>query len=284
MKRLFLLFSCAVAGSVLSSPAQADPRQGGGRAVVVQQAGARTSAPVAHLATFQAPVIHAPAASHIPNVGSRPAMANVFAQHPVSMPTGATAASRGQRSPTIAFGGHAFDANSNPTLTQQAANPNAAATNQNARLAALYQQRQSTIAAQNRFAAQRSAYGSNYAARAVDSHSDWDRSREYFWHHHHYRWYNNAWVIVDPGFYPYDYNSSYDDYPDATVYESTLAAPVPVAAEVQGALARDGYYSGPIDGVAGPATQEAISAFQQDNGLPVTGVIDGTLLDVLGLD
>ena len=41
------------------------------------------------------------------------------------------------------------------------------------------------------------------------------------------------------------------------------------------------YNPGPIDGMFGPRTQTAIKAFQADNGLPVTGMIDEALAEQL---
>ena len=35
-----------------------------------------------------------------------------------------------------------------------------------------------------------------------------------------------------------------------------------------------GYYTGAIDGIYGPRTIEAVEQFQEDNGLPVTGLVD----------
>lgn len=50
---------------------------------------------------------------------------------------------------------------------------------------------------------------------------------------------------------------------------------------VQEELDARGYKVGDIDGVAGPITREAVRQFQSDAGLPVTGEIDGLLLDEL---
>ena len=51
--------------------------------------------------------------------------------------------------------------------------------------------------------------------------------------------------------------------------------------DVQAELARRGYYSGDIDGLAGSRTRAAIVAFQQDAGQSVTGLVDQGLLDAL---
>jgi peptidoglycan hydrolase-like protein with peptidoglycan-binding domain len=56
-----------------------------------------------------------------------------------------------------------------------------------------------------------------------------------------------------------------------------------VSIEVQTVLQQQGYYEGPIDGVVGPGTQAAIAAYQQANGLRVTGTITRGLLVDLGV-
>ena len=47
----------------------------------------------------------------------------------------------------------------------------------------------------------------------------------------------------------------------------------------QKALSRLGYYQGPSDGVASPALKLAIAAYQHDQGMPQTGVLDQGLID-----
>jgi hypothetical protein len=100
--------------------------------------------------------------------------------------------------------------------------------------------------------------------------------REYFANGRHYRWYGNGWVIVNS--YPgYDYGYGYD-YGTSYPYGNS------VSVQVQQALAQQGYYQGPINGVLGAGTQAAIAAYQRDNGLQVTGGITTGLLNSLGLD
>jgi hypothetical protein len=53
---------------------------------------------------------------------------------------------------------------------------------------------------------------------------------------------------------------------------------------VQQALARLGFYRGPIDGDAGPGTRDAIIRFEERNGMPVTGVITTRLMQALNVD
>ncbi|BBK33634.1 peptidoglycan hydrolase-like protein with peptidoglycan-binding domain [Stella humosa] len=55
----------------------------------------------------------------------------------------------------------------------------------------------------------------------------------------------------------------------------------PDVAWVQQALQRRGYTPGAPDGVMGERTRRAIEAFQRDNGLPVDGTINPTLLNRL---
>ncbi|WP_138469936.1 lytic murein transglycosylase [Poseidonocella sp. HB161398] len=51
---------------------------------------------------------------------------------------------------------------------------------------------------------------------------------------------------------------------------------------LQARLTRAGYDTGGVDGVLGPKSQEAISAFQRSRGLPVTGEPSQSLLAMLG--
>lgn len=56
----------------------------------------------------------------------------------------------------------------------------------------------------------------------------------------------------------------------------------PVTAQVQRILQELNFYSGTVDGLAGPATTKAIQAYQQKVGLTVSGRIDDDLLEQLG--
>jgi hypothetical protein len=67
------------------------------------------------------------------------------------------------------------------------------------------------------------------------------------------------------------------------VERPVYVAPASVEVSVQRALAKKGYYGGPIDGDIGPGSRAAIRAYQVDRGLPVTGRIDGPLLKSLHL-
>ena len=53
--------------------------------------------------------------------------------------------------------------------------------------------------------------------------------------------------------------------------------------EVQSDLAREGYYRGVIDGVYGPQTRVAITRYQSNHGLQVTGSLTPATLQSLGV-
>jgi hypothetical protein len=133
-------------------------------------------------------------------------------------------------------------------------------------------------------------------------HRNWDRNRDHFWNGHRCRWYNNAWVIFDLGFYPYGYgygygygypyggaypyydNGYYDDNYAANEYSQDYDSSADSSvSQVQSALARDGYYRGAIDGSFGPGTRNALRRYQRDHGLDVTGQIDRPVIEALGL-
>lgn len=57
----------------------------------------------------------------------------------------------------------------------------------------------------------------------------------------------------------------------------------PLTIRVQMALRAYGYYDGPIDGIVGPQSREALSWLQRDHGLTVTGGITQEVLDVVGI-
>lgn len=52
---------------------------------------------------------------------------------------------------------------------------------------------------------------------------------------------------------------------------------------MQLALKFDGYYSGPIDGVMGPTTREAVRAYKKAKSIPGDSVIDVETLNALGI-
>ena len=108
-----------------------------------------------------------------------------------------------------------------------------------------------------------------------------------WWRSHYDRivFVNGGWYYWDAGYwFPAWGYDSYAYYPyEGPIYAYDGLAPDQVIADVQLQLQRDGYYDGPIDGILGPMTQEAIAAFQADNGLAVTSTIDEPTLSTLGI-
>ena len=88
--------------------------------------------------------------------------------------------------------------------------------------------------------------------------------------------------------YPYDYAYpyyNYDAYQSVDTsgeYRTSRSGDVSSSA-VQSALTKRGYYRGPIDGVIGASSRRAIRAFQANQGLPLTGLIDRKLISALQL-
>jgi Putative peptidoglycan binding domain len=156
-----------------------------------------------------------------------------------------------------------------------------------------------------RTAALRSQGFSSSGRVLAASSRNWDRGRDHFWHGHRCHWYNNAWVIFDLGFYPWDYGWGYPygaySYYDGDYYDDGYApsqySPEPYPAQfeydsgngdssvsqVQAALARKGYYRGAIDGSLGPTTRNALRQYQRNHGLDVTGRVDRPVIAALGL-
>ncbi len=109
-----------------------------------------------------------------------------------------------------------------------------------------------------------------------------------WWRNHHTRicfygggyWFWNAgWWFPAWGYSPYYNNYVYD----GPILGYGELSPGDVTAQVQEALAQQGYYYGAIDGVLGPETRDAILRFQADHGLATTAAIDEATLDTLGL-
>jgi Putative peptidoglycan binding domain len=126
--------------------------------------------------------------------------------------------------------------------------------------------------------------GRQYAAFR-NYHREWhDRG---WWRSHYNRivFVNNGWYYWNAGYWfpAWGYApSAYYAY-DGPIYGYNGLAPDRVIVDVQSQLQRDGYYDGPVDGVLGPTSREAIAAFQADHGLAVTSVIDQPTLATLGI-
>jgi hypothetical protein len=110
------------------------------------------------------------------------------------------------------------------------------------------------------------------------------------WYHSHY---GNV-VLIAGGYYFFNngywfpawgYNPSAQYYAyDGPIYVGQHAEPPDkVIADTQALLQQMGYYRGEVDGLLGPLTREALTAYQADQGLVTTAAIDQPTLDSLGL-
>jgi hypothetical protein len=115
-----------------------------------------------------------------------------------------------------------------------------------------------------------------------------ERHDRNWWHQHYSRivfygggyWYWNAgWWYPAWGYNPYYNNYIYN----GPIFGYGYAAPGEVTAQVQRALAARRFYYGPIDGILGPGTRNAIQRYQINRGLAVTATIDEPTLATLGL-
>jgi Putative peptidoglycan binding domain len=95
-----------------------------------------------------------------------------------------------------------------------------------------------------------------------------------------YYYFNNGYWFPAWGFSP---SAQYYAY-DGPIYVGHRAEPPDqVIADVQASLQQMGYYRGEVDGLVGPLTREALTAYQADNGLTQTAAIDEPTLDSLGM-
>jgi len=110
------------------------------------------------------------------------------------------------------------------------------------------------------------------------------------WYHSHF----NRVELIGGGYYylnngywfpawGYDPSAQYYAY-DAPIYVGSRAEPPDrVIANVQATLQEMGYYQGEVDGLLGPLTRQALTAYQADHGLYATAVIDEPTLSALGM-
>jgi hypothetical protein len=110
------------------------------------------------------------------------------------------------------------------------------------------------------------------------------------WYHSHYTnvtligggyyFFNNGYWFPAWGYSP---SAQYYAY-DGPIYVGQRAEPPDkVIADVQAVLQQMGYYQGEVDGLLGPMTREALTAYQADQGLTQTAAIDEPTLDALGM-
>ncbi len=110
------------------------------------------------------------------------------------------------------------------------------------------------------------------------------------WYHSHYNrveligggyyFFNNGYWFPAWGYSP---SAQYYAY-DGPIYAGQHAEPPDkVIADVQAVLQEMGYYKGEVDGLLGPLTREALTAYQGEQGLTQTAAIDEPTLDSLGM-
>jgi N-acetylmuramoyl-L-alanine amidase len=146
-------------------------------------------------------------------------------------------------------------------------------------------------------------------------HRDWDRRHAHFFNNRFFVFDNGFWCGLDAGFFPWDYLPyyagdyyPYDYYTDVQPdYNTAPASAYPYGyytgvqpdyntapdngADVadttvqatQERLAQLGYYNGPVDGIFGPTTRDAVAKYQIDNQLDVTGSLSPDTLQSLGV-
>jgi hypothetical protein len=139
-----------------------------------------------------------------------------------------------------------------------------------------------------------------YARNPGSWHSDWDRRGAHFLNGRWWAWGGDDWIGLEDGFYPWDYFPyyAYDYYPydyypgyyaDVEPYYNndgvSNAAPAPDAnvKAVQQDLAKQGYYKGPVDGIYGRTTRDAVARYQSARKLSVTGTLTRQTLQSLGV-
>lgn len=121
---------------------------------------------------------------------------------------------------------------------------------------------------------------------------NWDRKHAHYAHNRFFVYDGGFWYGLDDGLFPWDYLPYYaDDYYPYDYYTDDSTVPVnsvdlvadPTVEAVQSLLAQLGYYDGPLDGIFGPATRDAVAQYQIAKQLNVTGSLSPDTLQSLGL-
>ena len=131
-------------------------------------------------------------------------------------------------------------------------------------------------------------------------HNDWDRRHAHFEHNRFFVFVDGFWCGLDPGFFPWDYYPyyAYDYYPydyypgyyadvEPNYYNGNVYSNEPMrdptVSAVQTELTQLGYYGGPVDGIFGPTTRDAVAKYQIDKKLEVSGSLSAQTLESFGL-
>jgi Putative peptidoglycan binding domain len=142
-------------------------------------------------------------------------------------------------------------------------------------------------------------FNQNYRIQGSDR---WQGQQYQVFRSYHPEWHDQAWYksrygrveLIGGGYYffnngywfpawGYSPSAQYYAY-DGPIYVGQRAEPPDrVIADTQALLQQMGYYKGEVDGLLGPLTREALTAYQSDQGLAPTASIDEPTLDSLGL-
>jgi Putative peptidoglycan binding domain len=142
-------------------------------------------------------------------------------------------------------------------------------------------------------------YNQNYRIQGSDR---WQGQHYQVFRSYHPEWHDQGWYhshynrveLIGGGYYffnagywfpawGYSPSAQYYAY-DGPIYVGHHAEPPDkVIADVQAVLQQMGYYKGEVDGLLGPLTREALTAYQADQGLTQTAAIDEPTLDALGM-
>ena len=139
-------------------------------------------------------------------------------------------------------------------------------------------------------------------SRRIEGSEHWQGPQYEVFRSYHPEWHDQGWYrthynrveLIGGGYYfwnngywypAWGYNPSAQYYAyDGPIYVGQHAEPPDkVIADVQAVLQQMGYYRGEVDGLLGPLTREALTAYQTDNGLTTTAAIDEPTLDSLGM-
>jgi putative peptidoglycan binding protein len=136
----------------------------------------------------------------------------------------------------------------------------------------------------------------------IEGSDRWQGQHYQVFRSYHPEWHDQGWYhqryprveLIAGGYYffnagywfpawGYSPSAQYYAY-DGPIYAGQHAEPPDkVIADVQGVLQQMGYYKGEVDGLLGPLTREALTAYQADQGLAQTAAIDEPTLDALGM-
>ena len=142
-------------------------------------------------------------------------------------------------------------------------------------------------------------YNQNYRIQGAEH---WQGTQYEVFRSYHPEWHDQGWYrshynrveLIGGGYYYWNsgywypawgYSPSEQYYAyDGPIYVGQHAEPPDkVIADVQAGLQQMGYYKGEVDGLLGPLTREALTAYQADQGLTQTAAIDEPTLDSLGM-